>query len=362
MGLLEILEKTLNAILKIVIFLNYNLWKYKVEEDCIISSSIPKDNLLVNGIKGGQYLSAVHIKTNAEILKITTKNGCFVKCSVNHLFYDSNMQIIDANNVTRQTFLITKQGISRVVKVEKLPRQFTFDVTVGSGEMSYFSNDILSHNSITSGIFIMWYLLTNYDKGVACTSATDDKVKELIEKIDTIYDNLPFYMKLGICVDNQKRKIYDNGCSIKGETATEKAGAGLTVNGILYCDEFALIDPQVLKIFYQTIFPTMSSSKTAKMIITSTARGRNLFWQLYTDGLLGKNYFNPIRVDWFDVEGRDDKWKQEETANIGSEEAFEQEYGNSFDTNQQLLLPSDVMKSLKSYQSHFTNNRLSNAS
>ena len=191
---------------------------------------------------------------------------------------------------------------------------------------------------------------------------TNDKVKELIEKIDTIYDNLPFYMKLGICVDNQKRKIYDNGCSIKGETATEKAGAGLTVNGILYCDEFALIDPQVLKIFYQTIFPTMSSSKTAKMIITSTARGRNLFWQLYTDGLLGKNYFNPIRVDWFDVEGRDDKWKQEETANIGSEEAFEQEYGNSFDTNQQLLLPSDVMKSLKSYQSHFTNNRLSNAS
>jgi len=116
MGLLEILEKTLNAILKIVIFLNYNLWKYKVEEDCIISSSIPKDNLLVNGIKGGQYLSAVHIKTNAEILKITTKNGCFVKCSVNHLFYDSNMQIIDANNVTRQTFLITKQGISRVEK------------------------------------------------------------------------------------------------------------------------------------------------------------------------------------------------------------------------------------------------------
>lgn len=355
--------KFLKIILKIVIYFNHKLWKYKVDEDCIINSVVPKNNTLIGGVKGSQHLSAVHIKTNSEILKITTKNGCCVKCSINHLFYDSNMQIVEAKNITRQTFLVTKYGLSRVVMIQKLPREFTFDVTIGSGEMSYFSNDILSHNSIISGIFIMWYLLTNYDKGVACTSATDDKVKELIEKIETVYDNLPFYMKLGICTDNQKRKVYDNGCSIKGETATEKAGAGLTVNGILYCDEFALIDPTVLKVFYTTIFPTMSSSQTAKMIITSTARGRNLFWQLYTDGLLGKNYFNPIRVDYFEVEGRDENWKQQEIANLGgSIESFEQEYANSFDTNQQLLLPADVMKVMKSYQSHFKNNCLSQAS
>lgn len=347
------MKTLLRLILHVTIVVNRRLWKYQVGDDCIIDSAVPRRPLNVLGLRGGRPLSAIHLKTRSELLEVKLRNGFCVKVSRKHLFYDSSLNVREAETLTKKDFLITPLGYSRVVSIKPLPPQFTFDVTVASDDASYFADGVLSHNSVISGIFIMWYCLVNFDKSVACTSATDEKVKELLEKIDTVYDNLPFYMKLGIHIDNVKRKLFDNGCSIRGETATEKSGAGLTVNGVLYCDEFALIDPNILRIFYQTVFPTMSSSQVAKMIITSTARGMNLFYQLYMDALNGKNYFNPIRIDWFDVPGRDEFWREQEIKNIGSVEAFNQEYGNSFSSSSDLLFSSVQQRVLTKNRVHF---------
>jgi hypothetical protein len=95
--------------------------------------------------------------------------------------------------------------------------------------------------------------------------------------------------------------------------------------------------------FYRSIYPTLSSSKISRIIITSTPNGRNKFYDLYMGAILGDNAYHGIRVDWWQVPGRDDAWKAREIANLGSEELFNQEYGNRFNSASNLLLSQRVL-------------------
>jgi hypothetical protein len=73
----------------------------------------------------------------------------------------------------------------------------------------------------------------------------------------------------------------------------------------------------------------------------------NLFYEIYQGALQKLNAFNSIRVDWWEVPGRDEEWKKREIANLGSEELFNQEYGNQFLASSRLLLPSSTLLYIK---------------
>jgi hypothetical protein len=72
----------------------------------------------------------------------------------------------------------------------------------------------------------------------------------------------------------------------------------------------------------------------------------NRFYEIYMDALNGLNTYSPLRVDWWQVPGRDDKWKAETIANMGSEEDFNQEYGLQFFSSDRLLLSSKDLKKI----------------
>jgi hypothetical protein len=136
---------------------------------------------------------------------------------------------------------------------------------------------------------------------------------------------------------------FDNGCRLYSQATTKTAAIGFTIH-LLYADEFAHIHPNFLSQFYRSIYPTLSSSKISRIIISSTPNGMNLFYELYTGALEQKNSYHAIRVDWWQVPGRDDSWKRQEIANLGSEELFNQEYGNQFLASSRLLLPGSVLE------------------
>lgn len=335
--------------------INHKLYLYKVGDDQIVAAAYP-DGVKIKGVDGYNDVSGVFIKTNSLIYHITTCNGFTLKCSANHLLFTQH-GLVKAKDITKSHILQTIHGESFVKKIKKQKyREFVYDLSMGIQDMSYYSDGILSHNSIITGIYLTHYLLTHFDKNCVCTSATDDKVKDLMKKIEVIMMELPFWLKLGLITDNVKTKVFDNGCSIKGETATVKSGASITCNGVLYCDEFALIDPSIMDIFYYTVLPTVSSSKEAQVILTSTARGRNLFWQIYDSAMKKLNDYIPLITYWYEVEGRDDQWKRKEIANLGgSEQAFEQEYGCNFDVNTVSLLQPKVVKYINDNLMTFNN-------
>jgi len=347
----KILSLIILRITNLLIWLKYG--SYTNSE--IIDTHIT--NAKVNGIHGYSKMAAIHLKSSADMYIVQTKGGKVLQAADEHIVYIKG-RLSESGiptplmNLTKGDILIAKDGFDEVEKISKVPRIFTFDMSVTNPTNSYWSDGIMSHNSITSAIFIVWYILSNSDKNVVCLSQNEDKVTDLMEKIKTIIKNLPYHLKPGIIKWDVSNVHFDNGCKIKAQTTTPNSAAGITAD-VLYMDEFALVNKTFIREFYRTAYPTISAMPNAKIIITSTPRGLNKFWEIYDKALRGLNHYNPLRIDWWEVPGRDDVWKQQEIANIGSLEDFNQEYGNQFLAGNTMLLPEPELKRVKMFETEF---------
>lgn len=200
--------------------------------------------------------------------------------------------------------------------------------------------------SVMAAIFIAWYLIFHTEKNVLTVANIAPTTKEVMDKIKSILEHVPFFMKPGCVSNNVMSMKFDNGCRLIGRTTTKNTGIGFTVH-LLYIDEFAHINPSYLDFFYRAIYPTISASTSkSKIIITSTPNGMNKFYEIYMSALEHKNQYTALRVDWWQVPGRDDAWKQYTIADLGSEEDFNQEYGLQFFSSDVLLLPSKTLKKI----------------
>jgi len=191
--------------------------------------------------------------------------------------------------------------------------------------------------TITTCIFLAWYVCFHMDKNVLVIANRRATSEEILDKTKTILRYLPFFMKPGVSVNNMGKMAFDNGCRIFAEACTENPAIGFTFD-IIFADEFAHIPEKIARSFYKSILPTLSSVKDSKMLITSTANGLNLFYEVYDNAIKKKNDFIPLRVDWWQVPGRDEVWKAKWIADLGSEEAFNQEFGNQFVASSSFLL------------------------
>ena len=206
--------------------------------------------------------------------------------------------------------------------------------------------------TICSSIFIAWYLLFNIDKTALILANKGATTKEIIDKAKVILENVPFFLKPGILKYDVMNMKFDNGCRMVGQSTTGKAGIGFTIH-LLFLDEFAHIHHTFVDSFYENVYPTLSSSEVSRIIITSTPNGFNKFYEIYHAADGGFNEFAPFRVDWWQVPGRDEAWKEQEINNLGGEEAFNRQYGNQFMAASSLLLEVTSVKRLQQDKQDF---------
>lgn len=206
--------------------------------------------------------------------------------------------------------------------------------------------------TICSGIFLVWYLLFNYDKNILILANIGDTTREIIEKVKVILSHLPFFLKPGIIKNDQMTMKFDNGCRVFGKNTTKTAALGFNIH-LLFLDEAAHIHANFIEPFWRSVYPTLSASKNGRIVMTSTPNGLNKFCEIYQAAVEGRNEFYPIRVDWWQVPGRDEAWKAKEIANLGSEEDFNQEYGNQFLSSSKLLLDGPTLAGIKKVQTEF---------
>jgi hypothetical protein len=74
------------------------------------------------------------------------------------------------------------------------------------------------------------------------------------------------------------------------------------------------------------VIPTLSARVNSKMIIVSTPKGTNHFYDLWRKSVDGTTTYVPIKVNWYEVPGKDEKWKRQMIADLGPTR-FAQEYG-----------------------------------
>jgi hypothetical protein len=181
----------------------------------------------------------------------------------------------------------------------------------------------------TTAICLLWTLLFDKNAKIALLGDKNATAIENLIKIKQIYNALPFFLKPGVVGWNNTSIAFDNGNSIFGGPCNLGTIVGRTIT-TLYFDELAIPDAKLSKAVVEFAFPTVSALKQSKIIISSSPRGDNIFKELWVGAVTGTNKFVPIRIDWWEKPGRDQEWKKEQIGLLGSEAAFEQQYGNKF--------------------------------
>ena len=201
-----------------------------------------------------------------------------------------------------------------------------------------------SGKSISSLAFLLWYALFNPEQTIAVLANRGATSREMLGRITLMLENLPFYLQPGCKTLNKTSIEFSNNSRIIAESTSSSSIRGFSVN-LLFLDEFAFVEKAAQ--FYTSTYPVISSGKDSKVIVCSTANGiGNQFHKIWEGAVQGVNEYKPFRVDWWDVPGRDDKWKEETISNT-SEIQFDQEFGNTFFGTGQTLISPQTLLSLK---------------
>ena len=189
--------------------------------------------------------------------------------------------------------------------------------------------------------YLLWYVLFKANVNVAILANKAATSREMLQRLQLSYENLPKWLQQGILQWNRGSLELENGSKIMAASTSSSAVRGMSFN-VIFLDEFAFVPNHIADQFFSSVYPTISSGKSTKVIIISTPHGMNMFYKLWHDAERGKNEYIPTEVHWSAVPGRDAAWKAQTIANTSEQQfkvEFECEFLGSVDT---LISPSKL--------------------
>lgn len=226
--------------------------------------------------------------------------------------------------------------------------------SMADNRMSIIATARQAGKSTTTCGFILWYILFNKEKVVGLLANRGETAREILGRVQLAYQYLPKWLQQGIVEWNKGSVVLENGSRVLAGATSSDNIRGYTIN-MLFIDEAAFIDNW--DEFFTSVFPTISSGKTTKVVLVSTPNGLNHFHKLWVesgiqeDGSVKveakRNDYNPIKVMWYDVPGRDENWRQQVLKGMSNDtEKFEQEYCVSFIGSSSTLISGAALKAL----------------
>ena len=278
------------------------------------------------------YLGNPNLKKANTSIEFTEENIIeFLKCKEDPVYFANNyIKIVSLDEGLTQFHpydfqekLIHNFHNNRF-NICKMPRQTGKSTTV----VSYLLHYAVFNDSVNIGI-------------LANKAAT---ARELLQRLQTAYENLPKWMQQGILSWNKGSMELENGSKILAASTSASAVRGMSFN-ILFLDEFAFVPNHVADSFFASVYPTITSGKNTKVIIVSTPHGMNHFYRMWHDAERSKNEYIPTDVQWSEVPGRDQKWKETTIANT-SEQQFRVEFECKFLGSVNTLINPAKLKNL----------------
>ena len=262
------------------------------------------------------YLGNPNLKKAGTPIQFTQEQiNEWIKCKNDPIYFAMNyIQIIslDEGLVPFKMYDFQKDILrdfhNNRFNIAKLPRQTGKSTTV----VAYLLYYAIFYDSVNIGI-------------LANKAST---ARELLGRLQLAYENLPKWMQHGILVWNKGNVELENGSKILAASTSASAVRGMSFN-ILFLDEFAFVPNHVAEQFFASVYPTITSGKSTKVIIISTPNGMNHFYKMWEDARRGKNDYVTNEVHWSQVPGRDAKWKEETIKNT-SPRQFAQEFECDF--------------------------------
>lgn len=193
-------------------------------------------------------------------------------------------------------------------------------------------------------IYTLWVACFSDDQRILVVANKEQTAINIFKRIRLAYEQLPNWLKPGVIEYGKTSMVLSNGSSIGISTTSSDAGRGDSCN-CLVLDELAFIDNHLVESFWKSVYPIISSSKKSKIFIASTPNGTgNLFHDIYSNAVKGNNNWTSSRIDWWEIPGRDEKWKSDTIKSLGSTQIFDQEFGCQFIETGESVLDEELAR------------------
>jgi len=283
--------------------------------------------------QGDSYLGNPLLKgPNVQIQYTNEQLAEYVKCSKDPIhFLETYMKIVslDQGPIAFKMYPFQKRIVKAIhtnrFVISKIPRQ--------SGK-----------STVMLG-YILYSILFTPNYKVAILANKLKTASELLSRLKFAYESLPKWMQQGVIEWNKLSFTLENGSKVVSAATSASAVRGDSFNFLLL-DEFAHIPENIAQEFFSSVYPTISSGKTSKVVIVSTPRGMNMFYKLWRDAENKRNQYIPIEAKWSEVPGRDAKWKEVTKTSLANERLWYQEYECEFLGSDDTLIKASKISSL----------------
>ena len=200
---------------------------------------------------------------------VTTESGKFLICADKHIFIDKNWNQVFCEDLVVGDEIQTSEGIEKISSIEITETKSNmYDLVDVNGGNIYYTNDIVSHNTTTVVSYLLHYIVFNDNVNVGILANKASTSREILSRLQLSYENLPKWMQQGIVSWNKGSLELENGSKIIAASTSASAVRGMSFN-IIFLDEFAFVPNHIADDFFASVYPTISSGKSTKVIVVS---------------------------------------------------------------------------------------------
>jgi len=224
------------------------------------------------------------------------------------------------------------------------PYQEEMAQTIADNRFTVIKTCRQAGKTTTSAAVVLWHVLFNESYTVAILANKLSTAREILARVQRAFEYLPKWLQQGVVTWNKTNIELENGSQIIAASTASSAIRGYSIN-FLYLDEFAFVPRNIQDDFFTSVYPTIISGTNTKVVITSTPNGFDLFYKIWTNSIEDRNEYANFSVNWWDVPGRDEEWKEKTIANT-SEDQFRQEFEAEFLGSANTLISPNVLRTL----------------
>ncbi len=184
--------------------------------------------------------------------------------------------------------------------------------------------------------YFAWYVLFNDNKTAVILANKQAIAIEIFGRVQFIIESLPQWLQQGVEEWNKKSFKLENGSRCIAAATSASAVRGMSVN-LLLLDEFAHLGPNLADEFIASVFPTLSSSESSKLVIISTPNGLNHYHKLWVEAANGNNDFKTVEGKWQENPKRTQEWAEAQRKKLG-EVKYRQEIECTFEGSSYTLV------------------------
>jgi hypothetical protein len=177
--------------------------------------------------------------------------------------------------------------------------------------------------------YALWLMLFHKDKNVLTLATTQATARNLVSKVQFMYENLPSWLKIDAEEKNKLSLRLANGSKITAKSSNSDAARSEAVS-LLLIDEAAFIDN--IAETWASAQQTLATGGGAIVLSTPYGTG-NWFHQTWVRAEAKENEFLPIKLPWFVHPERDQTWRDAQDNLLGDPRLAAQECDCDFATS-----------------------------